>query len=304
MKKVNVIINLLCFVSPLLAQDTLMQFSWPQLAQQDKLPEGEILPVDNDINVKPLKLQNTRNQPIIFHILTVDQPNLTQRYFALTGMIRYNQIQGIGHLGMYIYYSEEEKSLQRTFGTEGPMRQLAGSSDWRPFMLLIKRKGDPPQLPYKLKFEVFLPGTGTVYLSPIRLVQFADQVACDTFIKSLSHSSGVKNVWWTNRTAGWIGAIGGASIGLLGALIGILNGMGKGKLVVITALRLLLIFGCVSLGAGIFALIQSQPYAVYYPLLLPGVLCTILSLSLYRGIIRRFEQIELRKMQAMDTNTL
>jgi O-antigen/teichoic acid export membrane protein len=60
-------------------------------------------------------------------------------------------------------------------------------------------------------------------------------------------------------------------------------------------------FGVISLAISLIALIYSQPYAVYYPLLLVGILCvTLPPLSFYTGIKQRYEQIELRKMHAMD----
>ncbi len=48
------------------------------------------------------------------------------------------------------------------------------------------------------------------------------------------------------------------------------------------------------------ALVLSQPYAVYYPPLLSGILMTILPIATIRRIRKQYEQIELRKMKAMD----
>jgi hypothetical protein len=302
MKKVILIISLLLLSTSATAQNTLREISWDQLNQQGKLSVGEVLPADGKTPYLQLKLQNTQNQPILFDILTIDNPSITTRFIALTGSIKYEKIQGIGHLGMYTFYTEEDKSLQRTNDVPGPMSQLAGSSDWRNFILPLNIP-ESKNLPIRLEFEVFLQDTGTVYLSPMRLVQFESKPASKAFFESLTDSDSPSSTqaWWSGQTAAWMGAIGGTSIGLLGALIGALNGMGKGKIVVITSLRLMMIFGLVSLGLGILALIQSQPYAVYYPLLLSGFICSLLSLGLYRTILKRFEQIELRKMQALDT---
>ena len=297
-----VIIYLLLRAANTPAQQTLCEISWDQLKQQGKLTVGEVLPVDTEINTPPLKLKNPQNQPIIFDILTLDHPAITTPYIALIGKVKYEQIQGIGHLALWTFFSEEEKYFTRTVDTDGPMRQLAGSSQWRDFILPFKFD-KKSQFPIKLEFKVFLPDTGSVYLCPIRLIQYENYQALNAAIGNLPVNTKGTKVWWSDTVAGWIGALIGASAGLLGALIGTLTGMGKAKFIVLASLRLLLISGLTSLGLAFIALIKSQPYAVYYPLLLFGAIGSILPLSLYRPVLKRFQQIGLRKILTMDTTT-
>ena len=106
--------------------------------------------------------------------------------------------------------------------------------------------------------------------------------------------------WWDDRTAGvMFGSMGGV-LGCLGGLMGTLCSAGRGRGFVMGSLRFLLVVGIVSAIAGVAALAVAQPYAVTYPLLLMGLLCTSLSLGLMGTVRRRFEQLELRKMSAMD----
>jgi hypothetical protein len=65
-------------------------------------------------------------------------------------------------------------------------------------------------------------------------------------------------------------------------------------------MRILVGLGILSVVLGIAALSSGQPYRVYYPLLLGGGITAGVLGSLYRGVRRRFQQIELRKMQAAD----
>ena len=58
--------------------------------------------------------------------------------------------------------------------------------------------------------------------------------------------------------------------------------------------------GVASLIAGIAALIDGQPYAVAYPLLLGGVLLPIVFGGGYRLARRAYRESELRKMHALD----
>jgi hypothetical protein len=51
---------------------------------------------------------------------------------------------------------------------------------------------------------------------------------------------------------------------------------------------------------GVVALLLAQPYAVYYPLLLSGMIGTVLGFTLPRTLNKRYEELELRRMQAFD----
>ena len=62
----------------------------------------------------------------------------------------------------------------------------------------------------------------------------------------------------------------------------------------------LIVGGTLAFVAGIVALSQSQPYAVYYPLLLVGFLAAVIPLGLRSSIHKRYDEIELRRMRAHD----
>jgi hypothetical protein len=136
-------------------------------------------------------------------------------------------------------------------------------------------------LPSRLVVNVAFVGRGTVELSPLALYQ-------------------LRSGWWTDQTAGWIGGIGGVIVGLLGALIGVLAGLGKARRFVIAITTTLIGAGVVSLVVGLIALALGQPYAVYYTLLLGGIILTGVCGGNLPGLLRRYQQAELRKMAAMD----
>jgi hypothetical protein len=108
------------------------------------------------------------------------------------------------------------------------------------------------------------------------------------------------NAWWSNKTAGLVGGIAGSVVGLMGAAIGTLTGIGIARNICLSLLGIMFVFGLVSLTVGLISLFFSQPYAVYYPLLLEGLLSSVLPSCLFRSIKLQYEQKELRKMHAMD----
>ncbi len=88
--------------------------------------------------------------------------------------------------------------------------------------------------------------------------------------------------WWTSQQAGMLGGglgggLGGLA-GLLGAAMGVLAPKGKGRWILVPSTALLLLAGIILALLGALALLQGQPYHVYYPLLLAGgVLTCVLS---------------------------
>jgi hypothetical protein len=109
------------------------------------------------------------------------------------------------------------------------------------------------------------------------------------------------NAWWTAQQAGLIGGIGGAGIGLGGALIGSMSFLvarGKAKSLMVGVFAAMIALGLCLLGAGIVALIQSQPYHVFYPLLLEGFISTCVFGALLPVILMRYRQAEMRRMEA------
>jgi len=106
--------------------------------------------------------------------------------------------------------------------------------------------------------------------------------------------------WWSGRQAGLVGAIAGMVIGCWGALVGVLGGRGKARRLVMSLLWGMAACGAMLFVVGLTALFRSQPYHVYYPLLLCGGITLGISLGLGPVMKRRYAQIELRKISAMD----
>jgi hypothetical protein len=108
--------------------------------------------------------------------------------------------------------------------------------------------------------------------------------------------------WWTAQTAAWIGAIGGGGLGILGATLGVVGGKlaprGKGKGFVLGTMTAIVILGTGALIAGIVALIQKQPYHVWYPLALEGGISVFVFGFLMPVMRMRYRQAEQRRIDA------
>lgn len=243
--------------------------------------------------------------PGTIRVLVIDNPKLAHHTYAIVGRVKYENVKGTGYLEMWNTFPDGGAFFSRTLGSGGPMQSLNGSSDWRPFLLPFYAK--PGMLPSRLEVNVVLPEGGVVYLEPARLVQELHEGTGlpkgHKLPPAASSSSASTNAWRSDRSAGWVGGIGGGVLGLLGALVGLLAGRGRARRVVFGLLMTILIVGGTSLFLGIVAVTIGQPYGVYYPLLLCGVIATLVPLTLMPQMKRRYEELELRRMSALDATS-
>ena len=65
-------------------------------------------------------------------------------------------------------------------------------------------------------------------------------------------------------------------------------------------MKFLVALGAMGTALGVIALSRSQPYAVYYPLLIAGGITAVLFGLLLGHVRKRYEERELRKMHAAD----
>jgi hypothetical protein len=190
---------------------------------------------------------------------------------------------------MWSRFPDGSRAFSRTLADSGLLQDLEGSCPWRPFSLPFSLAGRTDR-PTTLAVNVVLPGRGTVYLSPPRLVQYADN---EDVIR-------VSGQWWGEQTAGAVGGLLGTVLGCLGGLVGALSGLGKARRLTLGLMAATFAFGVVCLGTGVAALICRQPYAVWFPPLMIGGLSTVLMGALLPSIRRRYEELELRKIAAAD----
>lgn len=291
MKKLIVLVSFFLFLSPLFAGEIIREFSWLTQKKQEKLLSGEAVFLKKGDISDVLRLENTENQPQTYPLLVIKDPLLTSSVYSISGKIRYRGIKGNGYLELWSSFRGKGRFFSRTLASGGPLKKLHGTSNWRPFILPFRCKPGS-KLPEKLEFNLVLPGPGTVFLSSLRLTQFQPD----------ENPLALPGGWWGNRMGGLLGAIYGVVLGLLGGIGGSLAGKGKARRSTFAIFNMITLIGVLTLLAGAAALWKSQPYAVYYPLLLGGIIATAVSLGVRKSVRRRYEELELRKMKALDAS--
>jgi hypothetical protein len=224
--------------------------------------------------------------PASARILVVEAPAVEGDAYAIQGRVAYEGVEGDGYLEMWSVFPDGSRYFSRTLETTGPLARLRGSSPERDFTLPFFLTPDAPR-PSRLEVNVVLPAAGRVRVGHLRFQGDLDAAT-------------PADAWWSPAAGGWIGGVAGSAVGVLGAAIGTLCSFGRGRRFVMAGLLAMGVGGLLALVAGLVALAMGQPYAVWYPLLLLGGLTPALAFTLRPTARRRFEALELRRMQALD----
>ena len=291
MKKRILLIMLVASAARAVAQQTLGEFGFDQFSPGVRRMAGEPVLIDGKAG---LKIANTNPTALYVRLLTTTNPAVTKTLYAVLGEVRYENVIGDGYLEMWNYFPPVKPGLpegqyfSRTLGITGEMGKITGTSDWRPFTLPFNRAG-ASGAPTRLEINLFLPGSGTVYISSLKMVEYTGDLP-----------GGLSHAWWSDRAAGFMGGLGGALVGCLGGLIGWLVSRGKARTFVIFLIVLLVCLGGLCALTGLIAVALRQPYAVYFPLLLGGVLLLGIFIPAFPKYRKRYEDVELRRMASAD----
>jgi hypothetical protein len=282
MKTILLLLTAIIFTATARADDQVIStFSWKELADAGKLTAGTLTGAPDNA----LKVENPGPGAMSVTVLTIVQPKITTDFYAVSGEVRYDNVEGDGFLEMWSHFGATAAYFSRTLGITAPMAKLTGTSNWRAFTLPFNAKGASSR-PSKLVVNVYLPGKGSVFLRNLKLVQ--------------STAATQSGAGWSGRTAGIVGGVGGVLIGCLGALIEWLAVRGKAQRFVVNAVRVLIGVGVASALGGLAAVVLRQPYAVWYALLLIGVLLVVIFPFRLRRYQDRYREFELRRMASMD----
>lgn len=261
--------------------------TWQSLQKDGKPLSGQLQPTDAE-GRQGLRISNVGTTPTQFPIVVFNRLSPKANHFALEGQIRYQNVQGNACLEMWTVLPDGRRFFTRTLGEAGPLQKITGTSDWRPFSLPFDLSGQFPDH-VTLEVNAFMPGQGIMDIGPLRIVNLSPE----TFQK--------RNIWWPDQTGGWIGGALGMAIGLLMASVAFLARRGAPRKLIMAILIFVFTLGVICAVAGIAAAVDYQPFAVCYPLLLAGVLAMVLTSVAYIRLRRHLRELELRKMQALDT---
>ena len=138
-----------------------------------------------------LVVEHGEAKPVQYALLSLENPGIHAKAYALRTTMRFTDVAGAGYLEMWNVFSPEEagkedvRAFSRTLGPAGLMGRITGTSDWREVILPFDSTGAKGE-PKKLEVNLFLPGKGRVEIADLELVEFAD---AKEMFASLEHAT-------------------------------------------------------------------------------------------------------------------
>jgi hypothetical protein len=270
------------------SQQVVRTIDWQKLAAANVLTSGTVVAAPSAAQRPSLRIVHAASAPATFLLVTIDSPGITTARYAIRGRVKYEGVARASYLEMWNYLPDGAY-FTRSLGESGPMGRLEGTSEWRAFVLpFSNREGGSP--PTKLVLNLVMMGAGTVEIGPLELVQFSP--GQEPFADATA--------WWGDRQAGILGGVIGSLLGILAAVVGWLGSAARAKGFVLGTLKAVAWLGVAAVVFGALAPAFRQPYAVYYPLVLLGTISAAVGFSFSRSLGKRYEELELRRMQALD----
>jgi hypothetical protein len=328
MKRLIQLNLLLLLISSATAQESptqnppkiLRAYDWKDLNVQSANTNCQIRIISMD-GISVLKIENTNNAPLEVTILKIVNSSIIKKADSISWEMKYENVESkpyipapderfVGGMKGARWFSSlnllehiPSPALGGDERTKTNKFYFSETSNWKRFDFTLNRAASQDSLtleralrannsifnptagqdsPSQLELKLSFIGNGTAYLRPIKLL-------------------GITGSWWSPQQIGLIGGIGGSVIGCFGALLGCLAGMGKARNFVLTTMKIFIALGILLTIGGFVAVVSSQPYAVWYALLLPGVILTLVFSLTLPSIQRRYDELEIRRMTSVDT---
>lgn len=212
-----------------------------------------------------LRVTNTSGGRRRVKVWSTTKPGINFRRYHIQGLVRYEDMSHGGHLEMWSVMHDGRSHTTQAMSLTGPLGKFQGSKGWQVFVLPFDTLG--LSKPKKLIVNMMFNGNGIVELGTSRLV----------VVEPGSDLLTPPGHWWGDGTTGDAGLIGGVAGAVAGILALLLGWLGLRFRVVRAALVLLAAAGVASLGTAVVALIDAQPFVVYFPFLLPGAVGAAMS---------------------------
>jgi tRNA A-37 threonylcarbamoyl transferase component Bud32 len=145
-------------------------YDWHELDAKGALKDGVVEKTDGRT---VLKIESLQDEPFQARLLTIENPPINTKRYAVRGEIRYQDVQGAAYLEMWNDFPRG-RFFTRTLNEpgSGPMGQITGNSDWRPFILPFDQMGIANS-PNRIEVNLHLPGRGAVFVGPLELIEFS-----------------------------------------------------------------------------------------------------------------------------------
>jgi hypothetical protein len=145
----------------------------------EKLPASCTVQTGGPNGMEFVAIVNPEAKPADIALWTSDAPGIKTKSYALRGMVRSHDVKGTGYLNLWNEFHGPGPMVQkttyfsRTLADSGPLQKITGSSDWRAVWIPFDAAASKSPIA-GLELDLVLAGSGTVDLSDLELLEFAD----------------------------------------------------------------------------------------------------------------------------------
>ncbi len=264
-----------------------ISINFSALKSSGKLHGGE-LRADGLLSITLPQAAQTKG----IQILSLGEGDVTQKLYALEGEIAYFDIAEPGYLELITTFPDGSWYFSRTLANSGPMRMLHGSSDWHRFVLPFDSRG-ATAAPTRLDFNVVLPRGGGVQLRNITFRNFSNETEYQSALTA-SEESAKSELYPRFAMLFTVAYV------VVGVICGLLAFFCRGRAIVRAFLVGSLLAGIGALLFSAYGSLSGQAFASFAQYTLFGIILCAISLANYRPTMRRFDQAEIRRMEALD----
>lgn len=145
---------------------------WKDVVSNAKFPKV-IQAVEDESLGFVLKIARSLDDPQLTEVWTFETPKIKEKAYMLRGKVKYEGIHSTGFIEMWNHFPKPKEGayFTRTMAETGVMGKLSGDSPWRDFELPFMINDDSFPSPSKLQLNVFLPESGTVWMSDLTLIE-------------------------------------------------------------------------------------------------------------------------------------
>lgn len=151
---------------------SLAVYDWHELDAKGALKDGV---VEKAAGRTVLKIESLQDEPLQVRLLTIENPPISAKRYAVRGEIRYENVQGEAYMEMWNDFPRG-RFFSRTLNEpgSGPMGQITGNSDWRPFIIPFDQMGIANS-PNRIEVNLHLPSRGVVFVGTLELIEFSTE---------------------------------------------------------------------------------------------------------------------------------
>ena len=146
---------------PVIRPKQVGEISWAELHEAGKLLAGKLSRGEPPEPAEQLTVEHAKQERKVVTVAVIEEPSLDGFVYQVAGWVKHEDVAPGSWLEMWSTFAGGGPCFSRTLSPSGPMRNLDGSYDWRPFLLPFQSDATAG-LPTRLEINVVFAGSSSI----------------------------------------------------------------------------------------------------------------------------------------------